>query len=57
VQFRAEAFNTFNRSNFAPPTDNNTLFDQSGSPVPGAGLVSRTSTTSRQLQFALKFLW
>jgi hypothetical protein len=57
VQFRAEAFNIFNRSNFIPPTDNNTLFDGSGNPVPGAGLIDLTSTTSRQIQFALKIIW
>jgi hypothetical protein len=57
VQFRAEFFNIFNRPNFVPPTDNETLFDQTGAPVAGAGQVTRTSTTSRQIQFALKFIW
>jgi hypothetical protein len=57
VQFRLEAFNMLNRSNFNPPTDNNTLFDGSGNPVPGAGLIDATSTTSRQIQFALKIIW
>jgi hypothetical protein len=57
VQFRAEVFNIFNRSNFSPPTDNETLFDGGGSPVPGAGLIDLTSTTSRQIQFALKIIW
>jgi outer membrane receptor protein involved in Fe transport len=57
VQFRVEAFNLLNRSNFNPPTDNETLFDGSGSPVPGAGLIDLTSTTSRQIQFALKIVW
>jgi hypothetical protein len=57
VQFRVEAFNIFNRSNFSPPTDNNTLFDGNGNPVAGAGLIDQTSTTSRQLQLALKIIW
>jgi hypothetical protein len=57
VQFRAEFFNILNRANFAPPIDNATLFDQTGAPIPGAGLIDATTTTSRQIQFALKFIW
>ncbi|HLJ23512.1 MAG TPA: TonB-dependent receptor [Candidatus Acidoferrales bacterium] len=57
VQFRAEIFNILNHPNFVPPTDNEFLFNQDGSPVPGAGQITRTSTTSRQIQFALKFIW
>ena len=57
VQFRLEVFNIFNRANFNPPTANNTLFDGTGSPVPGAGLITATATTSRQIQFALKVIW
>jgi hypothetical protein len=57
VQFRAEFFNILNRPNFQPPSDNNTLFDQSGNPVPGAGALDATTTTSRQIQFALKVIW
>jgi hypothetical protein len=57
VQFRAEFFNIFNHPNFASPTDNQTLFDQSGAPVPGAGLITATSTTAREIQLALKVIW
>ena len=54
VQFRAEVFNILNHANFQAPIDNETLFDQNGVPVPGAGRIDRTTTTARQLQFAVK---
>ena len=57
AQFRAEVFNIFNRANFASPTDNSTVFDPVGSRISSAGLVTSTQTTSRQIQFALKFIW
>ncbi len=57
VQFRVEMFNILNRANFEPPFDNNTLMDQFGNPVPGAGAIDATTTTSRQIQFALKVIW
>jgi len=57
AQFRAEIFNTFNRANFASPTDNFTVFDQNGQPISSAGLIDTTQTTSRQIQFALKLIW
>jgi carboxypeptidase family protein/TonB-dependent receptor-like protein len=57
AQFRAEFFNILNRVNFASPTDNATVFDHVGSPISSAGLITSTQTTSRQIQFAVKFIW
>ena len=54
LQFRAEIFNLLNRANFNTP--NLVVFTPSG--VSGtAGAINSTSTTSRQVQFALKLLW
>ena len=55
LQFRAELFNTFNHTNLNSPTNNNTIFNEDGSPTDGAGLID--STSSREIQFALKFVW
>jgi hypothetical protein len=57
VQFRAEAFNVINHANFAPPIDNQTVFDQNGNLVPGAGQIDQTQTPAREIQFALKFIF
>jgi TonB-dependent Receptor Plug Domain len=54
VQFRAEIFNLLNRANFNTP--NLITFTPTG--VSGtAGAITSTSTTARQVQFALKLLW
>jgi hypothetical protein len=56
VQFRAEFFNILNRSNFGTP--NTVVFTAANSgPAPTAGVITSTSTTSRQIQFGLKLLW
>ena len=56
VQFRAEFFNLFNRANFGTP--NAVVFTSATStPSPTAGVITSTSTTSRQIQFGLKLLW
>jgi hypothetical protein len=59
IQFRAEIFNLLNHANFAPPvTPNNTdIFDGTGAPTGVAGRLSRTTTTSREIQFALKVIF
>jgi hypothetical protein len=54
VQFRAEFFNLLNRANFNTP--NVVAFTPSGV-SPTAGVITSTSTTSRQIQFGLKMLW
>jgi len=57
IQFRAELFNLFNRANFNAPIDNSSLFDQTGAPISGAGLIDGTSTDAREIQFGLKVIW
>jgi hypothetical protein len=54
LQFRAEIFNLLNRANFNLP--NTVVFTPSGV-SPTAGVITSTSTTSRQVQFGLKLLW
>jgi Carboxypeptidase regulatory-like domain/TonB-dependent Receptor Plug Domain len=54
LQFRAEFFNALNHANFGTP--NATVF--SGTAFnPSAGLVTITTTTSRQIQFGLKLVF
>jgi hypothetical protein len=56
LQFRAEFFNLFNRTNFNTP--NPVVYAAAtGGPSPTAGVITSTTTTSRQLQFGLKLLW
>src|SRR5882724_4273402 len=59
VQFRAEMFNVFNHSNFAPPVtpDNTDIFDATGTATGVAGLLTRTITTAREIQFAIKVIF
>jgi hypothetical protein len=65
VQFRVEMFNIINHPNFQPPGpgDGNTdIFDATGTslaPNGGgtAGVLVRTTTPERQIQFALKVIF
>ncbi len=53
LQFRAEFFNILNHANFNTP--NPVVFTPALSPT--AGVITSTSTTSRQVQLSLKLRW
>jgi hypothetical protein len=56
LQFRAEFFNIANHTNFGTP--NPVVFTSATTiPAPTAGVITSTSTTSRQIQFGLKLLF
>ena len=59
VQFWAEFLNILNRANFAVPVTPNKkdIFDASGDRNGVAGLLTPTTTTAREIQFALKLIW
>jgi hypothetical protein len=59
VQFRAEMFNILNHANFAPPATptNSDIFDGTGTLSAGAGLLTKTTTTAREIQFAVKVVF
>jgi galactose mutarotase-like enzyme len=52
-----EFFNVLNHPNFNSPNDNHTILNPDGSAVPFAGALTLTTTTARQIQFALKLSW
>ena len=56
LQFRAEFFNVFNHTNFNTP--NPVVYaSATGGPSPTVGVITSTSTTSRQIQLGVKLLW
>jgi hypothetical protein len=59
IQFRAELFNILNHANFALPvtptaTD---IFDGTGALSNGVGQITKTTSSSRQIQFAVKIIF
>jgi hypothetical protein len=56
LQFRAELFNVLNRANFNTP-DLIVFTSATGIPSNAAGVVTSTSTASRQIQLAMKLIW
>ena len=57
LEFRADFFNLFNRANFATPALREVLNPATRQPIAGAGRITRTVTTARQLQFGLKLIF
>jgi hypothetical protein len=59
IQFRAEMFNILNHANFALPVspDNTDIFDSTGASLGTAGLLTKTTTEAREIQFAIKVIW
>ena len=59
IQFRAEIFNILNHPNFAPPSTpgNTDIFDGTGTPNSVAGALTATTTTAREIQFAVKVIF
>ena len=54
LQFRSEVFNIINRANFGLPSP--VVF--TGNTIsPSAWVITGTATTSRQIQFGLKFIF
>jgi outer membrane receptor protein involved in Fe transport len=59
AQFRIEAFNIINHANFQSPANvvNTDIFSSDTTPNNVAGLLTGTTTSARQVQFALKLTW
>jgi hypothetical protein len=56
LEFRSDFFNLFNRANFAAP-QSQVMNGNNGAIIASAGTITRTVTTSRQLQFSLKLVF
>jgi Carboxypeptidase regulatory-like domain/TonB-dependent Receptor Plug Domain len=59
LQFRAEFFNLLNHTNFqVPPLVTGTdIFESNTTANPTAGLLTSTTTSSRQIQLGVKLIW
>ncbi len=58
LQFRWEIFNVANHANFNVPTPSNRqVFTAAGATNGNFGLLNSTSTPSRQMQLAVKYIW
>lgn len=60
MQFRAEFFNLLNRPNFSVhdyTSGYSDIFTSAGVANAQAGLLTTTTTSAREIQFALKVIW
>jgi outer membrane receptor protein involved in Fe transport len=57
LQLRLEAFNVFDRANFAVPSGRILYTNAAGDVSPTFGRITATTTTSRQIQIGLKYLF
>jgi outer membrane receptor protein involved in Fe transport len=57
VQARVEVFNAPNRANFAVPSGRTAFTNASGAIAPDWGRITSTTTTSRQIQFGVKYIF
>jgi hypothetical protein len=57
IQFRAEIFNILNHVNFTDGGQPFTVFNTQGLPVQANTALISTSTTSRQIQLGMKFIF
>jgi Carboxypeptidase regulatory-like domain/TonB-dependent Receptor Plug Domain len=55
LQLRFECFNLLNRANFGTPQQN--VFNTNGTVREDAGRITSTSTSARQIQLGVKFVW
>jgi hypothetical protein len=56
IRLRLEGFNVTNRPNFQNPSALS-LFNSNGSRIGSAGQITETTTSSRQLQIAIRWAW
>jgi len=57
VQVRAEVFNVPNRANFAVPSGQIAFTNAAAAPAANWGRITSTTTTSRQVQLGVKYLF
>ena len=57
LDFKVDVFNTLNHPNFALPSSTQVLNPTTGAYISGAGKITKTVTSSRQLQFSMRFVF